>query len=200
MTLRRALRRRTALAVLVAGTISAAGRGLGVLTTYIPAYLRDGLHEPAITIGVLVTVVGIGAVVGPMFGGQLSDRVGRRAVLYTLYACGAVGLVSFVLVGAGIGLLAFAALVVGVFTYSEQPVRQALFSDAMEGVSARAAFGAYFAISQSFGALWITALGFVITDVSFRAAFFVMAASFAAAGAVIAVFARDPRAPRPAAA
>ncbi|HLI37034.1 MAG TPA: MFS transporter [Streptosporangiaceae bacterium] len=191
VTLRRALRRRTAVAILVAGTISAAGRGLGVLTTYIPAYLRDGLHEPALTIGVLVTVVGVGAVAGPMLGGQISDRAGRRTVLYALYGCGAIGLASFVLVGSSLAALALTGLVIGVFSYSEQPVRQALFSDAMEGVSARAAFGAYFAISQSFGALWVTILGFIITGASFRAAFFVMAASFVVAGTVIAVFARD---------
>lgn len=190
-TLRRALRSRTAVAVLVAGTISGAGRGLGVLTTYIPAYLRDDLHKPALTIGALLTVVSLGAVVGPLVGGQLSDRVGRRVVLYVLYACGAVALTGFVLVGAGVLALAAVGLAVGVFSYSEQPLRQALFSDATPGVSARAAFGAYFAISQSAGALWIMVIGFLVTDVSYQVAFFTMAASFVVAGATIAVFARD---------
>ena len=64
MTLRNALRRRQALAVLVAGTISGAGRGAGVLTTYVPAYLRSGLHEPALLVGVLTAVVGLAAVEG----------------------------------------------------------------------------------------------------------------------------------------
>ncbi|HZV49544.1 MAG TPA: MFS transporter [Candidatus Dormibacteraeota bacterium] len=192
--LRHALRRRTAIAVLVAGTISAAGRGLGVLTTYIPAYLRTALHEPALAVGVLTTIVSLGAIAGPVLGGHLSDRLGRRLVLCTLYGCGALALAGFVLVGPGVVALALVGLVVGVFTYSEQPLRQALFSDAMQGVPARAAFGVYFAISQSVGALWITVLGFVVTYSSFRTAFFAMAASFVAAGAVIAVFTRN-RAP-----
>lgn len=195
VALRHALRRRAAVAVLVAGTVSAAGRGLGVLTTYIPAYLRDDLHKPALTIGIIATIVSVGAVGGPLFGGHLSDRVGRRAVLYTLYGCGAVGLASFVLVGSGVLSLALAGLVVGVFTYSEQPLRQALFSDAMRGVSARAAFGAYFAISQSIGAIWIAVIGFLVTDVGYHVAFFVMAASFVVAGTIIALFARDRAAP-----
>ena len=194
VSVRSALRRRKAVAVLAAGMIAGAGRGLGVLTTYVPAYLRDGLHERALTIGVLVTVVSIGAVFGPMVFGQISDRAGRRPVLYTLYAFGAAALAGFVLVGSNLLLLGLAGLCVGVFSYSEQPVRQALFSDAMDGVPARAAFGAYFAISQSFGALWIALIGLLVTDVGFHVAFFVMASSFVAAGAVIAVFARDPTA------
>ena len=194
VSVRSALRRRKAVAVLAAGMIAGAGRGLGVLTTYVPAYLRDGLHERALTIGVLVTVVSIGAVFGPMVFGQISDRAGRRPVLYTLYAFGAAALAGFVLVGSNLLLLGLAGLCVGVFSYSEQPVRQALFSDAMDGVPARAAFGAYFAISQSFGALWIALIGLLVTDVGFHVAFFVMASSFLAAGTVIAVFARDPTA------
>lgn len=196
ITLRVALRRRKAVAVLVAGMISGAGRGLGVLTTYVPAYLRDGLHESALTVGILVTVVSIGAVLGPMAGGHLSDRIGRRPVLFSLYGCGALALAGFVLVGSSLVAIGLVGLLVGALSYSEQPIRQALFSDAMEGVPARAAFGAYFAISQSVGALWITLIGFLITDVGFRSAFFVMAGSFVAAGTVIAVFAGDRREPK----
>jgi len=186
-----ALRSREAIAVLAAGMISGAGRGLGVLTTYVPAYLRTGLHMSPIEVGILVTVVSIGAVGGPLVGGRLSDRIGRRPVLFSVYFCGAFALVGFVFVGANAVALGAVALLVGVFAYSEQPIRQALFSDAMHGVPARAAFGAYFAISQSVGALWITLLGFLVTFVSFRAAFATMAVSFILAGSIIAIFARQ---------
>lgn len=192
-SLGRALRSRASVAVLVAGVIAAAGRGTGVLTTYIPAYLRTGLHQPALLLGILVTVVSIGALIGPIGGGYLSDRFGRRPVLFTLYGLGALALAGFVLVGASPIALAAVGLAVGMFSYSEQPIRQALFSDATQGVSARAAFGAYFAISQSIGSLWVTALGIIITTVGFQAAFFSMAASFVVAGLVIALFARTPR-------
>lgn len=203
VTLRSALRRREAVAVLVAGTISGAGRGLGVLTTYVPAYLRDGLHEQALDVGILVTVMSFGAVFGPMVFGQLSDRAGRRPVLYMLYVSGAAALAGLVLVGSNLVVLGLVGLCVGVFSYSEQPIRQALFSDAMEGVPPRVAFGAYFAITQSIGALWITVIGFLITDDGYHVAFFVMAASFVVAGTVIAVVARErptPQAPPVAAA
>lgn len=186
-----ALKRREAKAVLSAGMISGAGRGLGVLAVYIPAYLRTGLHMSPLTIGVLVTMVSIGALAGPGVGGQLSDRYGRRPVLLTLYLFGAAALVGFVVVGSSPIIIGVMGFLVGVFSYSEQPIRQALFSDVMRGVDARKAFGAYFAISQSVGSVWIAALGIVITSVGFRAAFITMAASFIVAGSIIGIFAKE---------
>jgi len=188
-----ALRSREAVAVLVAGMVSGAGRGLGVLTTYVPAYLRTGLHLSPITVGLVVTVVSIGAVFGPLVGGRLSDRIGRRPVLFVIYFFGAAALAGFVFAGANAIVLGAVGVGLGIFAYSEQPIRQALFSDAMHGVSARKAFGAYFAISQSVGSLWLVALGFLITDVSFKAAFITMGASFVLAGSIIAVFSRGGR-------
>ncbi|NNN18513.1 MAG: MFS transporter [Acidimicrobiaceae bacterium] len=186
-----ALKRREAKAVLGAGMVSGAGRGLGVLAVYIPAYLRSGLQMSPLTIGVLVTMVSIGALGGPGVGGHLSDRFGRRPVLLSLYVLGAAALVGFVTVGSNPVIIGIMGFMVGVFSYSEQPIRQALFSDVMQGVDARKAFGAYFAISQSVGSLWITALGFVITSISFKAAFITMAGSFIVAGLIIGIFANE---------
>lgn len=186
LTVRRAIVRRQAASVLVAGMISGAGRGVGVLATYIPAYLRTGLHLSALDVGWLATMVTLGAVIGPVFAGQLSDRLGRTPVLYSIYLVGAAALAGYVWVGPSVVALALVGLAVGVFSYSEQPIRQALFSDAMQGTSARAAFGAYFAISQSVGALWLTVLGVIITTVGFHAAFGAMGGSFVVAAAIIA--------------
>ncbi|HUY06937.1 MAG TPA: MFS transporter [Acidimicrobiales bacterium] len=185
VSLRQALRRRKAIAVLIAGAVSGAGRGVGVLTTFIPAYLRIGLHQPALTVGAITAVVATGAVFGPVLGGHISDRLGRSFVLYILYGLGACALVGFVLVGNDLLALGFIGLAVGVFSYSEQPLRQALFSDSMQGVSPRQAFGAYFAISQSIGAVWITILGVLVTTSGFRATFLTMAGSFIVAGSII---------------
>lgn len=190
-SLMQALKRREAKAVLGAGMVSGAGRGLGVLAVYIPAYLRTGLHMSPLTIGLLVSMVSIGALAGPGLGGHLSDKLGRLPVLLGLYFLGAAALVSFVIVGSNPIIVGIMGFMVGIFSYSEQPLRQALFSDVMHGVDARKAFGAYFAISQSFGAMWITALGIIITAAGFKSAFYTMAGSFIVAAAIIAFFANE---------
>ena len=68
--------------------------------------------------------------------------------------------------------------------------------------AARAAFGAFFAISYEVGSLWVAVIGRIISAAGFPATFATMGASFAAAAIVIAVTVRDrpsspPRGPAP---
>lgn len=185
--LRAVMRRRTVIAVLLASTIAAAGRGLGALTTYVPAYLRSDLHFGALQVGLVFTVLVVGSILGPLFVGQLSDRLGRRPVLVTVYVVGAAALLAFVLVGAQIAALTVVGLLVGVFAYAESPLLQSLFSDAIQGANSRAAFGMYFALAYGIGSLWLTGLGAIITAAGFHEAFIAMAASFLVAAAIITV-------------
>lgn len=183
--LRAVLRRRTVVAVLVASTVAAAGRGLGALTTYVPAYLSSDLGLDPTSVSAVFAVLVIGSILGPVLAGQLSDRLGRRRILVTVYLIGAAALAAFVLIGAVLVALAVMALLVGVFAYAESPLLQSLFADAVEGADSRTAFGAYFAIAYGVGSLWLTALGAIISAAGFQAAFFTMAASFVAAALIV---------------
>lgn len=183
--LRSLLRRRTVVAVLVASTIAAAGRGLGALTTYVPAYLSSDLGLAPTPVSAVFAVLVLGSIIGPVLAGQLSDRLGRRRVLVTVYLVGAAALVGFVLIGSVLVALTIMALLVGVFAYAESPLLQSLFADAAEGAEQRAAFGVYFAIAYGVGSLWLTALGAIIDAAGFQAAFFTMAASFVAAALTV---------------
>jgi MFS family permease len=170
---------------LVASTISAAGRGLGVLAAYVPAYLKSGLHLGTFRVGVIYTVLMVGGVVGPVVAGHLSDRVGRLPVLLSAYLGGAAALVALPLVGDKLGPLLVMAAVVGVLAYIESPLLQALFSDAIADLEGRAAFGVFFAIAYGVGALWLAVIGWVIDQAGFNWAFYVMAASFVLAAGVV---------------
>jgi MFS family permease len=183
--LRTVLRRRVVLAVLAAGTIAAAGRGLGVLSAYVPAFLHDGRHLSSITTGALFTVVLVGSVVGPAVAGWLADRVGRRTVLIVVYPAAAVCLAAYVFVGSSVWALAGVGLLVGAFAYAESPLLQSLYADATHGADSRAVFGVYFAVAYGVGALWQVAVGWLVTDYGFRTAFCVMAASFVVAGLLV---------------
>lgn len=184
--LRQLLHNRTAVALLVAGTIAAGGQGIGILGLYAPAYLKGpaGLHPLAL--GEVLTVVYVGAVVGPVLMGALSDRLGHRGTLLANYLCGMAGLVAFATVGHDPLVLAGVGLLVGVFCYSELSLRQTYFADVVEDVSARAAFGVFFTVSQTVGGAWIAIIGVIVTDLHFFAAFATMAGTFLLAGLIVA--------------
>lgn len=189
--LRDLLRRRQVVAVLVASTIAAGGRGLGTLSAYLPAYFRSGLHLSALTVGVLFSLVMAASIGGPLLGGMLADRHGRARTLTTTYVAGAVALVAFAWVGANLVALAVLGICVGLLAYTESPLLQAVFSDLTADGASRSAFGAFFAIAYGIGSLWTALLGWVITAAGFPAAFTVMAGSFLAAAAVISGFIRE---------
>ena len=181
------LRRREVLGAVVAGTLAAGGRGLGTLTTFVPAYLRSGLHLEALTIGVLFTVLLVGSIVGPVLVGLVADHLGRRRVLIVIYLVSSVTIGGFVSVGHGLVALGLMGALVGIFAYSESPLLQAVFSEAVHGSAQKGAFGLYFAISYGVGSIWTIALGVIIDTAGFRVAFFVMAASFVLAAVVVAL-------------
>ncbi|MGH3282093.1 MAG: MFS transporter, partial [Trebonia sp.] len=184
--LRQLLRRREVAAVLVAGTVAAGGRGLGTMSTYIPAYLRSGLHLSTLTVGALFTLIMAASIAGPLAGGLLADRFGRARTLTVTYVAAAVAVAAFGFAGSSLWALAVLGVCVGVLAYAESPLLQAVFSDLTGDGAARAAFGAFFAISYGVGSVWVAVIGWVITAAGFPVAFAVMAASFAAAAVVIA--------------
>jgi MFS family permease len=181
----RVLRTRAAAVVLVASTIAAGGRGLGVVNGYVPAYLSSGLHLNQLLVGVIFTVVLAGSVAGPVASGMVADRVGRRIVVVITYVLGGAALAAFGMSGTNLALLLLFGLLVGVFAYAESPLLQALWADATRGAPQQAAFGAYFAISYGAGSAWIAILGWTIDHLGFTATFWIMGASFLVATAVL---------------
>jgi MFS family permease len=72
-------------------TITALGIGmlaLGAVDTTIFAYVDEGLHQPPTFLGVLVTVQGVGVLVGAIFAGRIMARLGEIAVC-------AIGILTF---------------------------------------------------------------------------------------------------------
>jgi MFS family permease len=179
------LARPVAVLTLLVSTISAAGRGLGVIAAYVPAYLKSGLHLGTFEVGAVYTVIMVGGVVGPVIAGHISDRVGRIPVLLVSYLGGAAALVVFPLVGGELAALVVMGVLVGILVYIESPLLQALFSDAVAGLEGRAAFGMFFAIAYGVGALWLAVIGYIIDQAGFQWAFFTMAASFVAAAGLV---------------
>lgn len=185
--IRELIRDRRVIAVLVASTVAAGGRGLGTLGTFIPADLRTHLGLSALTVGAVFTVVMAASIAGPLVGGSLADRFGRRLTLVVTYFAGAAAIGAFGYSGRSLDSLVPIGIAVGLLAYTESPLIQALFSDLTSKSNARAAFGAFFAIAYGVGSLWTALLGWIIDAAGFPAAFATMAGSFIVAGLIVAV-------------
>jgi predicted MFS family arabinose efflux permease len=101
---------------------SAASYGL---YTYTPAIL--GQHLPAALIPVLLSIFGIGAVVGNVLAGFVADRVGVRGptlsfLTVLILTLASVGIAGRTVLAAAIVLLVWAIAVSGLFTLQQQRV------------------------------------------------------------------------------
>jgi len=191
------LRHRGVLLVILASMVAAGGRGLGIVTKYLPLYLEGPLHVPVSTVTPLYTLLLAGSVVGPLLAGRLSDRVGRRPLLLVSYGLSAVvTLLVPTLFGAGAALPALVVVIglLGLVVYCESPLLQTYLVDNSEPAQRDVAVGWYFTLAFGVGSLWDVALGFVIDrSGSFIPAFALMAASYIAAAVILLFIPREQR-------
>jgi len=196
LELKRMLSRRSVVLILVASTVAAGGRGLGVIMTYIPAYLQDahrGLHLGSLTTGLLFNILLVGSVAGTVISGQLSDRFGRKRTLIVAYILALIAVLLLIPIGASVAALLPVLLFVGLTAFAESSLLQSFFADAIEGGSHRIGFGLYFTIAYGIGAAWAAIIGAVIDHYGFHTAFVVMGLSYVVA-ALVLLPAREPSA------
>ena len=175
--------------VFVASTVASAGRGLGIVTTFVPLYLSLVLGLDGATIAVMYTLLLAGSVPGPIVAGWLAERFGHRWVLVGSYVLGAASLALLVLAGSTIPLVWLATGFMSAFVYEESALLQALLADVARPGIRDVAFGAYFTLMFVVGALWSAILGIVVgalgNDLGFPVAFAVMAVSYLLAALAI---------------
>lgn len=183
--LRTLISQRPVFALLLAGSVAAGGQGIGIVGVYTPGYLHSHLHLSALDLSLVMTLLYLGAVVGPILMGSLADRRGHRVTLIINYWLGALALLLFVLIANDLVTLSLIGIAIGIFSYSELSLRQTLFSDYLPPGMSRAGFGVFFTVSQSIGALWIAIIGITVSDGGFRDAFVLMAMTFIAAALIV---------------
>ncbi len=182
------LRSRTLVIIMLVSIIAAGGRGLGNVTTYVPLYLQNILHYKSNVISVFFTLLLLGSVFGPLLGGRLSDRVGRKAMLLVFYGGSALTTWLFLFVaapGMPAWLLPIALVLMGFAVYAESPLLQAYLADSASPAMRDTAFGLYFALAFGVGSVWSAILGWLIDHFGFGAAFWTMALSYLVAGALL---------------
>ncbi len=176
---------RTVLLIFAASIVAAGGRGLGVIMSYVPLYLRNGLNLDAPYVGVLFTVLMVGSVAGPLIAGRLSDLYGRRALLFATYILATISTTVLSFLTGNSWLMPVVMLVLGCASYAESPILQTFIADASRYGSRDLAFGLYFAIISVAGSLWTALLGYLVDTQGFVFAFHIMALSYIVAGLLI---------------
>ncbi|HEY8678784.1 MAG TPA: MFS transporter [Candidatus Dormibacteraeota bacterium] len=177
--------------IFLASLIAAGGRGLGVVILVIPLYLKLHLHLSNGYVTLLYSVLLVGSVVGPLVGGPLSDRIGRRTLLLIAYPLSTVTTLVVLMTPASGPWLAIALAAMGLVVYVESPILQAFLADEAPASQRDAIFSLYFAVAFGVGALWAAAVGVAIGRLGFGPVFVMMAATYLAA-AVCVVAMREP--------
>lgn len=183
--LREVLGRRDLRLIIGASLVAAGGRGLDIVAPFMVLYLSGPLGFDGGTVTLLYALLLVGAVIGPILAGTLSDRFGRRPTLVAYYLLSALGILVFVAVGANLVLLVPLLLPFGTAVFSESPVLQAYLADRATGPIRDVAFAVYFTFAFGIGAFWAFVIGTVIGDFGYPVAFGVMAASYVAAAALL---------------
>ncbi|MEO8638635.1 MAG: MFS transporter [Chloroflexota bacterium] len=190
------LGRRDLRLILGASLIAAGGRGLDIVAPFMLLYLRGPLGISEGTTAVLYALLLVGAVVGPLLAGWLSDHFGRRRTLVAYYLLSALGVLAFLAAGSNLVLLVPLLLPFGTAVFSESPVLQAFLADRASGPTRDVAFSVYFTCAFGIGAFWAFVIGNVAASWGYPVAFVLMAASYLGAAALVALVpAQAPAAP-----
>ncbi|HEY0492655.1 MAG TPA: MFS transporter [Candidatus Dormibacteraeota bacterium] len=171
--------------IFLASLIAAGGRGLGVVILVVPLYLKLHLHLSNAYVTVLYSLLLVGSVVGPLVGGPLSDRIGRRALLLIAYPLSALTTLAVLIVPVSGPWLALALAAMGLTVYVESPILQAFLADEAPAIQRDAIFSLYFAVAFGVGALWAAGVGAAIGRLGFGFVFSLMSLTYLAAGACV---------------
>jgi FSR family fosmidomycin resistance protein-like MFS transporter len=179
------LKHRDALLLLASHIIGAGGRGLSVATIYVPLYLSQTLQVTEVQLGILLTIMMAGSVIGPLIAGPLSDHMGRKPVLLGDYAIACLCFGGLLTVGGSSWALPLVLTVTGIAVYSEGAIMQTALADVADKTSMEMLFGVYFTVGSAIGAPWAVLIGALVDGYGFAAAFAAMAASQVLAALVL---------------
>lgn len=172
-----ALRNRTLRWVLLAAAIAAGGSGHGILSSFLPLYLSDGLGMSPARTGFVFTLVMLGSIAGPIVGGRLLDLLPARSVVLGGYALAAAATAGFFWSGHTL-LLPLVALLLGTAAFGVNPILQTAVARALPDATRDLGFALFYTATFMAGALWSPIIGYLAESLGFGAPFHLMALSF----------------------
>src|SRR2546427_1496733 len=137
---RRVLKNRNMVLIALVFMVGGAGRDGGGNQIYFSPHLADDFGYSRLTIGILITAISIGSIVGPIFFGWLSDKFSRVRMLQASLALSCVGTLWVAHLGPGEVMLFISLLLSSAFTSSRGTQTQAIVADAAPNEDRDAAF------------------------------------------------------------
>jgi len=186
----RVLRNRNMMILALVFMVGAAGAEGGIDQTYFAPHLMNDFGYGTLIVGVLITSLSLGRIVGPIIFGWLSDRLSRTAVLQASLALSAVGTLWVAWLGPSFLPLLISLFVYASVTSSRGTLTQALVTDAASDEDRDAALSMYFLLGFVAQPLWLLITGFLMETQGFGVAVSRLAGSYLI-GMVLLFFIKD---------
>jgi len=188
----RVLKNRNMLVIALVFMVGGAGRDGGVNQIYFAPHLANDFGYSQLMIGVLITAISIGGVVGPSFFGWLSDKFSRVRMLQVSLALSCVGSLWVAHLGPGEVMLFISLLLYSAFTSSRGIQTQAIVADAATDEDRDAAFSMYFFLGFISQPFWVLITGYLMDKMGFATALTLLSVTYIV-GIFILSFLKDER-------
>jgi MFS transporter, FSR family, fosmidomycin resistance protein len=191
---RRVLKNRNMLLIACVFMVGGAGRDGGVNQIYFAPHLANDFGYSMLTIGILITAISVGSILGPIVFGWLSDRFSRVRMLQVSLALSCVATLWVAHLGPGEVMLFISLLLYSAFTSSRGTQTQAIVADAASNEDRDAAFSLYFLLGFLSQPFWVLVTGFLMDNAGFATALTLLSGTYII-GIFVLFFMKDERRP-----
>jgi predicted MFS family arabinose efflux permease len=189
---RRVLKNRNMLLIALVFMVGGAGRDGGVNQIYFAPHLANDFGYSALMIGILMTAINLGGIIGPIFFGWLSDRLSRTGMLQVSLALSCIGSLWVAYLGPGEAVLFISLLLYSAVTSSRGTQTQAIVADSATDEDRDAAFSLYFLVGFLSQPVWVLVTGYLMDTAGFATALTVLSTTYIM-GFFILYFVHDER-------
>jgi FSR family fosmidomycin resistance protein-like MFS transporter len=193
-----ALKVRGAIPILVAQAFISGGTGMGVMTTWVPVYMRDATKGLGLAVGfagIVSSLATVGGVLGTIYLGKIADQRGylRIAMFSLMTTTTMIFLLTFY---TGFNLLLIPHLfILSMTTFSMSSLLQAHLARSASPAERDILLGLFFTFGFGISSLWSTLLGAVIDTYSFNLVWYTMVGAGVGALICLIIAARSPSLP-----
>src|SRR2546426_1169849 len=188
----RVLKNRNMLVIALVFMVGGAGRDGGVNQIYFAPHLANDFGYDKLIIGILITAISLGGIVGPIIFGWLSDKFSRKRMLQISLALSCVGSLWVAHLGPGVVMLFSSLLLYSAFTASRGTQTQAIVADAATDEDRDAAFSMYFLLGFISQPFWVLITGYLMDKAGFTTALTLLSVTYIV-GIFILSFIKDER-------